>query len=459
MKTRVLYLLLFIKGMMLIPFLANAAPQAIITVDSLADEMVNDGNCTLREAVEAANTNSPVDECRPGSSVFQDLIIFRDDGVIMLSDALVITQAVEIRGNGENVTILDGTTANLSTALVYASWVDGNPNMDLTHLTVQNAVSSTGLGGAIYSQSPVSLKVDHVTLSFNSAGNGGGIFTSGNITIQNSQFLSNTVTGSGGALHITNGTLTVEQSTFQGNLVQGSGGAIQLNNGTASISYGTFSQNRAESDLSTGGGLSLLNSLATITHSAILKNHAESSGGGLYLGNSQVTIINSTLSANSASLGGGIHANNNAIIDAHNNTFVANIGGGIVLFSSSAIFQDTIIGENEWVNCHSQFDSTLQSLGHNLIDFNTCQFDQPTDISTGQALFDSVLGPLQANGGTTLTHALLPGSAAIDAGHCSGLSIADDQRNVPRPQGQACDIGSFEYEGTLWKIYLPLISR
>jgi hypothetical protein len=54
------------------------------------------------------------------------------------------------------------------------------------------------------------------------------------------------------------------------------------------------------------------------------------------------------------------------------------------------------------------------------------------------------LGPLTDNGGPTLTHALLPGSPAINAGDCSGGTISRDQRGVTRPLGSACDIGAYE---------------
>jgi hypothetical protein len=65
-----------------------------------------------------------------------------------------------------------------------------------------------------------------------------------------------------------------------------------------------------------------------------------------------------------------------------------------------------------------------------------------TTVDRG-VVFTQVLGPLQDNGGSTVTHALLPGSPAIDAGdptRCRGT----DQRGVPRPQGAECDIGAFE---------------
>ena len=55
----------------------------------------------------------------------------------------------------------------------------------------------------------------------------------------------------------------------------------------------------------------------------------------------------------------------------------------------------------------------------------------------------ALTGPLAENGGPTLTHALLAGSPAINAGDDSACP-ATDQRGVARPQGPHCDIGSVE---------------
>ena len=55
----------------------------------------------------------------------------------------------------------------------------------------------------------------------------------------------------------------------------------------------------------------------------------------------------------------------------------------------------------------------------------------------------SILGPLAANGGATMTHALVAGSPALDVVPTSDCA-ATDQRGVSRPQGLACDIGAFE---------------
>ena len=64
-----------------------------------------------------------------------------------------------------------------------------------------------------------------------------------------------------------------------------------------------------------------------------------------------------------------------------------------------------------------------------------------------------MLGPLQNNGGPTLTHALLPGSPAIDASNPNGSMR--DQRYYLR-NGRP-DIGAFEFGGTIAP--LTMVSR
>jgi hypothetical protein len=93
--------------------------------------------------------------------------------------------------------------------------------------------------------------------------------------------------------------------------------------------------------------------------------------------------------------------------------------------------------------------SGVTSLGHNLSSDGTCGLSAPGDLSN----VDPQLGPLADNGGPgaprTLTHALLPGSPAIDAGDNAGCPPSD-QRFDERPMDGSgdsvavCDIGSYE---------------
>jgi hypothetical protein len=63
-------------------------------------------------------------------------------------------------------------------------------------------------------------------------------------------------------------------------------------------------------------------------------------------------------------------------------------------------------------------------------------------VGSPSSPIDPLLAPLADNGGPTQTHALLPGSPAIDAG--DPTSTTPDQRGVSRPQGAGVDVGAFE---------------
>jgi hypothetical protein len=76
---------------------------------------------------------------------------------------------------------------------------------------------------------------------------------------------------------------------------------------------------------------------------------------------------------------------------------------------------------------------------------DTCGFDQEgdqVDVTEGQLN----LGPLADNGGPTMTHALLPGSVAIDWIPADMCEVDEDQRGVMRPGGSMCDVGAYEVQ-------------
>jgi len=69
-----------------------------------------------------------------------------------------------------------------------------------------------------------------------------------------------------------------------------------------------------------------------------------------------------------------------------------------------------------------------------------------TTVPADTISLDPKLGPLQANGGPTLTLALLPGSPAIDMGG-NPANLMLDQRGVPRVENGRADIGAVESDG------------
>ena len=125
-------------------------------------------------------------------------------------------------------------------------------------------------------------------------------------------------------------------------------------------------------------------------------------------------------------------------------------GGNVFLTTATLSLRGTIIAGGEAEagreNCVFGGGGVLTSLGHNLEDHHQCL----TKPAAGDLVDTPAgLGPLAANGGPTETMALLPGSAAIDAGEpacvdAAGAPLSEDQRGDPR--GTPCDIGAFEVQ-------------
>jgi hypothetical protein len=154
---------------------------------------------------------------------------------------------------------------------------------------------------------------------------------------------------------------------------------------------------------------------------------AQDAGGGI-LNEGTLTVTNSTISDNTAANPGGAIYNTNFS------------GGG------TANTGDTVLNAGASGGTIFNSGGTVTSLGYNLAS------DDGGGVLTGpgdQINTDPMLGPLQDNGGPTFTHALLPGSPAINAGDPSFTPPPFyDQRGSPfhRVVNGRIDIGSFEVQ-------------
>jgi hypothetical protein len=188
-------------------------------------------------------------------------------------------------------------------------------------------------------------------------------------------------------------------------------------------------------------------------HQSTVNDNTADYGGGLY-GLGEVTLRQSTVSGNTARLsGGGLY--NGGVLTLRQSTVsnnTARFGGGLANYGVVTLSTTLILGNRATrldADCY-QYASfgTLQNHGYNLTGAGTGCPSDPTrgDLTVDPAVvFLQVLKPLRNNGGRTQTHALRPGSPALDASDpatCSGT----DQRGVARPQGTGCDIGAFELE-------------
>ena len=244
-----------------------------------------------------------------------------------------------------------------------------------------------------------------------------------------------------------NGNLTLHQVTLTGGSIsKGTGGGIN-NLGTLTLNNSTLTANTA----STGGGIYNTGTL-TLNNSTLTANTA-STGGGIFNNRGTVTVSNSTLSGNTASNSGGGSFNNRGTVTVSNSTLTANtafFGGGIFNSGTVNLARSLISGNNAPSEAEIyNAGATINAANFNLIGYggNARSFNftpSGSDIVPSQALAAILNTTLADNGGSTLTHALVTGSPALDAAGDSPL--ATDQRGITRPQGTADDIGAFELE-------------
>jgi hypothetical protein len=214
-----------------------------------------------------------------------------------------------------------------------------------------------------------------------------------------------------------------------------------------------------------GGGFQVQpNATVTATNVTVSNCETNNDGGGV-MNNGTLTMINCTVTGNVCPwLGGGIA--NNSVLTLKSCTITKNwqYGAGPphaqgVRASGPTTIQNTIIAGNGTgaPDFEPEYEGILTSLGHNVIGLNgdpahTSATGDQVNITAAQL----ALAPLANNGGTVPTHALNPGSVAIDQGNSDGLTT--DERGSARPcddptianatGGDGADVGAFEILGT-----------
>ncbi len=387
----------------------KAAQPTLITVNTFKDEKAVDGNCSLREAIRAANLDKKVDACPAGSGADT---VYLPAGVYTLSIAganedngltgdLDILSDLTITGAGQGATIIDGGGLDRVFHIV------GDYQVMIANLTIRNgSVKTAGFygGGGILNQYGT-LDVERVVLQGNHAANtGGGIDNHNNLQVNQVTFTKNTATVGGGL----------------------------FNDAQLSIFNSTFDQNTASH---TGGGLDNNNDGTTITNSTFSGNTANQGGGGIFT-DSQMDLLNLTMIGNNTGL-------------TNNYTIGIRIKNTIIAMSTSG---SDCTGSGTFTSAGNNIDSDNS---------NSCNFK----LSSDQHGVDPKVEPLADNGGPTLTHYLKSGSPAIDKGDNTDCPKTD-QRGAVRPADgdgdkvATCDVGAVEFKAHFPRfVDLPLIFR
>jgi hypothetical protein len=416
----------------------------------------------------SGNNTSRIFNINDGGSDILDVLI----SGLTLTDGYTTSSGAAIFNTDENLSLVDAVITG-NTAFAHFSsdgFSGGGIFNDSGHLTIVNSAITNNTVEGGYSP-------------YGGMSSGGGVFNdSGYVTIVNSKISNNTAEGGfsvndsyrgrGGGVFNDSGDLTLVNSTITGNRSEGGngsgGGGIFNDSGNVTITNSAISSNTAEgsylqggySGNGSGGGIFNDSGNVTITNSTISSNAAKSPssfyqgtgntyGGGI---SGKVTVINSTISENKAEAGS---PSQTVCFGKPGNSY----GGGI--WGSGEIFNSTITGNTAKGGIGCFFDDGI-GVGSGIA--NTDTMTITSSIVAGNADGDDIYGgftsggnnligidpllsPLQNNGGSTETHALLPGSPAIDAGS-NPLGLLTDQRGAGfnRTSGSQTDIGAFEVQ-------------
>jgi hypothetical protein len=389
-----------------------------------------------------------------------DTIDFAVTGTIGLtSGELLVDKSVIVSGPGAAILAVDGDT----TSRVFH--IGPGKTVSISGLTVAHGSTASGIGGGILN--------DHATLTILSStisGNfaysaGGGIYNDASnggsvtLTIMNSTVDSNGAAhddipyggGEGGGIYNGGGTLTITNSVVSNNYAGVSGKNFPVGTGGGIFNYGTLTITASAITSNhvylTAGGI-YNEGTATITSSTISDNAAVGehdgepwgTGGGIEGGT--VTLTNSTVSGNGANLAdGGILCSGTIT-----NSTISGNNGSISVGTGTLEIVNTILNASAGSSNITNYGGTITSHGYNVSsDDGGGYLAAPGD----QINTDPLLGPLQDNGGLTITHALLPGSPAVNAGDPNFTPPPSyDQRGSPfvRVFNGRIDIGSFEVQ-------------
>lgn len=364
------------------------ATDYIITADN--DAIAMDGLVSLAEAIQAANTNTAVNEAAAGEPDGDSITFDSGIGQVTLTAPLTIS---------EDLVLTEGTiSGNQATQLFIITAGAGEP-VTFNGMNLQFALSAE--------RGPVlEILEQQATVALNQTNIRDNVGTG-------------TRTSSSSAIY-NNGSLTITGGSFDGNssapadgdqMVSSSASGAVYSTGPVSATNTVFSRNSAANSgaaIYTAGPALTLDSVTVQDNSA-----GAGSGGGILISSpssdpeqaSVTTITNSTFSGNTAASRGGAIAHFEGVMNIVGTDFTENTttdsfetgGGGALMNQAGTV--------------------TLSSVG----------FDQNTSGGSGGAILNRGGGTLTVNGGTIGFN-----SAALSGGGIADRSVGDRKREASR---------------------------
>ena len=467
---------------------AQAAPQtaarpgSIFVVDSLQDDVddfpgdgfchTDSNQCTLRAAImEAQSAAFPgFDTIEFSESLLGGVIALNGTTLPTISEDLLIQGPaaadleIDAVGDSRHFIIQSGATVEIASLHLSSGYsgvessggsIYNSGTLTLTGVIISNSQASSD-GGAVYGAADSSTVVrgqSKIGLPDmgNSAGYGGGVSIGANAS------------------------LVIDDSAVSYNSAAHDGGGIYNWSGDATVKNGSLIQENYAAER--GGGLYNEGSGDfRIVDSAIAYNQTGGDGGGAYNRYSGLTLVNTTVSGNRANgSGGGVVEESTDTLRLYNATISDNVadadtngsgnGGGLVAGGSIYITNSILAGNADLStgaeievhpDCTVWFSPSVFANSFNVVGNNAGCEDIFVDDVSGNQVGSAInplnpgLGSLSVDQSGALTHPVLAGSPALDAGNPDGcredgsVLILTDQRGIDRPQGSRCDAGAYE---------------
>ncbi len=315
---------IFVSVIFISLYFTIIAAGATFTVTKTADtnDGVCDADCSLREAVAAANAASS-----------DDIVAFQTTAFPVNTLMTLSGGQIEITNNG--ALIVQGLGTEVNSRLYYVSILGNNAsrifivrnsaNVTINGLRISGGKAAGASGGAIY--------------------NDNGILTINDVIIENSQ-----ADESGGAIFSTNAAnssarLVISGSRVRQNTAGIDGGGI-YSRSKLSITTTIINNNTASTTNGAGGGIYAGGE--TDLNGTLYVNSAFR-GGAISVENGTLTATNSQMSSNRATLGAGLHTNGNTSLTGCelSNNLAAVHGGAIYKFAGVLTVAESTLSYNQ----------------------------------------------------------------------------------------------------------------
>jgi uncharacterized repeat protein (TIGR01451 family) len=388
------------------------------------------------------------------------------DGVAIYG-GFAATETLQTQRNWEaNITVLSGDIDKNDITDTYGVVTDTDNivGSNAYHVISNNGITSTAIldgfwitagqansgyppdnqGGGMHNiySSPT---LANVIFLGNSAFNGGGMYNEGNsdVTLSAAFFFNNSAEYYGGGISIHNNRSTLDNVTFWGNSSGHYGGGMYNGWGSnVTITNVTFLANSANED---GGGMYNFSTNPTLRNVIFVRNSATFYGGGMLNHTSDPSIKNVTFSGNSAGYRGG------GVYNEYSDPTLTNaiLWGNAAGFDNSQLYNHIsfpTINYSDILGCggSSNWNSSCGTNDGMNIEVDPFFVRNPDPGPDGEwDGIDDDYGDLH----------LQAGSPAIDSGTNTDCP-ATDLEGTPRPIGEACDMGAYEFASLDLKLLL-----